>query len=70
MGADRFEFGKNWASYSHLIDDEKISRSQDRLAVLLGTRDLSGRCCRAASISITMCGIGPAIRASRFSRLR
>lgn len=43
MGAERFEFGKNWASYSHLIDDEKISRAQDRLAALLGTRDLSGR---------------------------
>lgn len=43
MGVDRFEFGKNWESFSRSIDDESIRRAEDRLANLLGTRDLSGR---------------------------
>lgn len=43
MGVDRFEFGKNWESFSRLIDEQAIQRAQDRLAALLGTRDLSGR---------------------------
>lgn len=40
---DRFEFGKNWESYSHLITDERIQKAQERLESLLGTRDLSGK---------------------------
>lgn len=43
MSKDRFEFGKNWKSFSRLIDDEAIRAAEDRMASLLGTRDLSGR---------------------------
>src|SRR5712691_829657 len=40
---DRFEFGKNWESFSPLIDKEAIRKAEDRMALFLGTRDLSGR---------------------------
>jgi 2-polyprenyl-6-hydroxyphenyl methylase/3-demethylubiquinone-9 3-methyltransferase len=43
LSKDRFEFGKNWESYSRLIDDEAVRKAEDRLAGFLGTRDLSGR---------------------------
>ncbi len=43
MNKDRFEFGKNWDSFSKLIDEESILRAEDRLASFLGSRDLSGR---------------------------
>lgn len=43
MSRDRFEFGKNWKSFSRLIDDEAIRTAEDRMASFLGTRDLSGR---------------------------
>jgi 2-polyprenyl-6-hydroxyphenyl methylase/3-demethylubiquinone-9 3-methyltransferase len=42
LSKDRFEFGKNWESYSQLLDETRIRKSEDRLAALLGTRDLSG----------------------------
>jgi len=40
---DRFEFGKNWESFSSLIDEEAVRKAEDRMALFLGTRDLSGR---------------------------
>ena len=43
MTKDRFEFGKNWESFSPLIDEEAIRKAEDRMALFLGTRDLSGR---------------------------
>ena len=43
MGAERFEFGENWQSYARLIDEPRIAAAQDKLAALLGSRDLSGR---------------------------
>lgn len=43
MSKDRFEFGKNWESYSQLIDEEAIRQAEERLVKFLGTRDLSGR---------------------------
>ena len=43
MNKDRFEFGKNWESFSHLVDEERLASAEDRLASLLGSRDLSGR---------------------------
>ncbi|MGB5080856.1 MAG: class I SAM-dependent methyltransferase [Burkholderiales bacterium] len=43
MTKDRFEFGKNWESFSPLIDDEAIRKAEERMALFLGTRDLSGR---------------------------
>jgi SAM-dependent methyltransferase len=39
----RFEFGKNWESFSQLLDEERIEAAENRLATLLGSRDLSGR---------------------------
>lgn len=43
MSKDRFEFGKNWESFSRLIDDAGIRQAEQRLAAFLGTRDLSGQ---------------------------
>ncbi|TMH55859.1 MAG: class I SAM-dependent methyltransferase [Betaproteobacteria bacterium] len=43
VNKDRFEFGKNWRSFSPLIDDEAILKAEDRMASFLGSRDLSGR---------------------------
>jgi 2-polyprenyl-6-hydroxyphenyl methylase/3-demethylubiquinone-9 3-methyltransferase len=43
MSEVRFEFGKNWESFSHLIDEDRIRQAEDRLVALLGTRDLSGK---------------------------
>jgi 2-polyprenyl-6-hydroxyphenyl methylase/3-demethylubiquinone-9 3-methyltransferase len=43
MSKERFEFGKNWESFSPLIDDEGIREAEERMASFLGTRDFSGR---------------------------
>lgn len=43
MSKERFEFGKNWESFSRLIDDESIRQAEDRIAAFLATRDLSGK---------------------------
>ncbi len=43
MSADRFEFGKNWESYSRLIEDASIASAEHRLTSFLGTHDLCGR---------------------------
>jgi SAM-dependent methyltransferase len=40
---DRFEFGKNWESFSHLLDEDRIFNAQARLTSFLGLPDLSGR---------------------------
>lgn len=38
-----FSFGKNWASYARLIDEDAITAAQRDMAVLLGASDLRGR---------------------------
>src|SRR5689334_19442056 len=43
LSKDRFEFGKNWESFSHLVDDERLSNAKQRLTAFLGLPDLSGR---------------------------
>ncbi len=43
MNKDRFEFGKNWESFSRLIDAEAVQKAEDRLTAFLGIRDLSGK---------------------------
>jgi SAM-dependent methyltransferase len=43
MSEERFEFGKNWESYSHLIDEQRIATAQDALVALFGEGRLSGR---------------------------
>jgi SAM-dependent methyltransferase len=43
MANERFEFGKNWASFSELVDDERLASAEKRLVSLLGCADLSGR---------------------------
>lgn len=40
---DRFEFGRNWASYSRLIDEAKIAGAIEGLARLIPPEDLKGR---------------------------
>ena len=39
----RFEFGKNWKSYSELIDDERLENAISQLRRLLGTDSLKGK---------------------------
>jgi len=40
----RFEFGKNWTSYSRTsLDQEKIAQARNDLAELLGNRDWTGK---------------------------
>jgi 2-polyprenyl-6-hydroxyphenyl methylase/3-demethylubiquinone-9 3-methyltransferase len=41
--AERFEFGRNWQSFSALVDPQRIAAAEQRLAALLGERDLAGR---------------------------
>src|SRR5258705_7186548 len=43
VSKDRFEFGKNWESFSHLLDENRIFNAQARLTSFLGLPDLSGR---------------------------
>lgn len=43
MAEARFEFGRNWASFAQLLDEERIAAAEDRMAKLLGTRSLAGR---------------------------
>jgi len=43
LDKDRFEFGRNWESYSQLVDEERLLNAEQRLLSLLGSRDLSGR---------------------------
>ena len=39
----RFEFGKNWESYSHLVDEPRIDAAVARMTKMLGTNDLTGK---------------------------
>jgi 2-polyprenyl-6-hydroxyphenyl methylase/3-demethylubiquinone-9 3-methyltransferase len=39
----RFEFGKNWESYSQLVDAPRIASAVTRLSQLLGTDSLAGK---------------------------
>jgi len=39
----RFAFGKNWKSYSKLIDDSRINAAQEDLKTALGVADLKGK---------------------------
>lgn len=40
---ERFEFGANWSSFARLLHAERIASAEERLASMLGSRDLSGR---------------------------
>lgn len=39
----RFEFGRNWARFLLLLDDERISKAQESLSELLRVTDLRGQ---------------------------
>lgn len=41
--SERFEFGRNWESFSHLLDDDRIVNAEARLTSFLGVADLRGR---------------------------
>lgn len=43
METTRFEFGKNWQSFSHLIDAEGIRKAEERLSGFLGNEALDGK---------------------------
>lgn len=43
LSENRFEFGKNWKSFSNYIDDEVIQVAQSSLSDLFNTNDLSGK---------------------------
>ena len=38
-----FAFGRNWASYSTIIDDARVAQAEDGLAQLLGREGLAGK---------------------------
>ncbi|MBI2797607.1 MAG: class I SAM-dependent methyltransferase [Gemmatimonadetes bacterium] len=40
---ERFEFGKNWASFLRVLDDERIASAQASLVRMLGLADLAGK---------------------------
>jgi 2-polyprenyl-3-methyl-5-hydroxy-6-metoxy-1,4-benzoquinol methylase len=39
----RFEFGKNWASFLTTVDDQRVEEAKKSLAAMLDTADLRGR---------------------------
>jgi SAM-dependent methyltransferase len=39
----RFEFGKNWESYSHLVDSPRIAAATSRLSQMLAVDTLAGK---------------------------
>lgn len=39
----RFAFGKNWESYSHLVDEPRVAAAVARLSQMLATDSLAGR---------------------------
>ena len=43
LSESRFEFGKNWKSFSNYIDDKVIQVAQSSLSDLFNTNDLSGK---------------------------
>jgi SAM-dependent methyltransferase len=43
MSEPRFEFGRNWESFSQLVEEPRIVAAEQRLAKLLGTGSLRGR---------------------------
>ena len=40
---ERFEFGRNWAQFLRLLDDNRIQRAEESLKDLLGTDSLAGQ---------------------------
>jgi 2-polyprenyl-3-methyl-5-hydroxy-6-metoxy-1,4-benzoquinol methylase len=40
---ERFEFGKNWASFLKTVDDERIAEAKQSLTAMLGAADLKGK---------------------------
>lgn len=40
---ERFEFGRNWASFLSVLDEERIAEAERSLRELLGQADLGGR---------------------------
>jgi 2-polyprenyl-6-hydroxyphenyl methylase/3-demethylubiquinone-9 3-methyltransferase len=40
---ERFEFGRNWASFLSTLDEQRITAATDALARMLGTTSLAGR---------------------------
>jgi 2-polyprenyl-6-hydroxyphenyl methylase/3-demethylubiquinone-9 3-methyltransferase len=40
---DRFAFGKNWASFLAVLDDQRINEAQASLKTMLGATDLAGK---------------------------
>jgi 2-polyprenyl-6-hydroxyphenyl methylase/3-demethylubiquinone-9 3-methyltransferase len=39
----RFEFGRNWALFLRLLNDDRIARAEESLRDLLGVEDLAGK---------------------------
>ena len=39
----RFEFGRNWAQFLELLDEDRIEHAEASLADMLGTRELKGK---------------------------
>src|SRR5919199_2502751 len=39
---ERFEFGRNWARFLELLDNERIATAEESLKTMLGTESLAG----------------------------
>ncbi len=42
-GGERFEFGKNWAAFLAVLDDERITKAEESLRGMLDVQSLKGR---------------------------
>jgi 2-polyprenyl-6-hydroxyphenyl methylase/3-demethylubiquinone-9 3-methyltransferase len=42
-GGNRFEFGRNWASFLSVLDERRIEQATRSLATMLGVEDLRGK---------------------------
>ena len=40
---ERFEFGKNWAAFLAVLDDERIAKAEESLKEMLEVDDLNGK---------------------------
>jgi 2-polyprenyl-6-hydroxyphenyl methylase/3-demethylubiquinone-9 3-methyltransferase len=42
-GTERFQFGRNWALFLHLLDDSRVRQAEHSLCEMLEVRDLGGK---------------------------